>query len=65
MILWDTLTCVTAQEMARIDQTAIHTFHLPLLAMMENAGRSLALLITPDGRGYPRKNNPLFDWEGA
>lgn len=42
---------VTAEEMAEVDRVAVETVGLPLVAMMENAGRSLARTAheLPDG----------------
>ncbi len=39
------LTAVTADEMRDVDRVAVETVGLPLLSMMENAGRDLAAVV--------------------
>lgn len=48
------LPCVTAAEMRAIDSLSINEFNIPVSALMENAGRALAVkLIVREASGEP------------
>ncbi len=47
------VTAVTAEEMRAVDRVATETVGLPLLSMMENAGRNLAAVVRKRRDGRP------------
>jgi NAD(P)H-hydrate epimerase len=54
------LSAVTAEEMRSVDRVAVDTVGLPLLSMMENAGRNLATVVETR-----RGDEPVVVFAGA